>query len=239
MAGTPLLRAVFLALAVVAGVASAAAADQIGDTLRGEALFRDHCSGCHEVGEAAQNRVGPRLNGVFGRHAGSVARFSYSRSMLRMGSDGLVWTLESLDAYLENPRSLVSGTRMAFPGLADPGARAALIAYLRTWSDQPRDIPEAEPTARATAHDPDPAILALDGDPEYGAYLSVECVTCHQRNGSDKGIPSIVHWAERDFIMAMQAYKRNLRPHPVMQMVAGRLSDQEIAALAAYFATLR
>ena len=90
-----------------------------------------------------------------------------------------------------------------------------------------------------TDHAVDPAILAIKGDPDYGAYLSSECTTCHQADGSDQGIPSVTGWPEEDFVVAMHAYKDRLRPHPVMQMMAGRLSNDEIAALAAYFATLK
>lgn len=158
--------------------------------------------------------------------------------MARMGSDGLTWTLETLDAYVENPKALVSGTRMNYRGMADAQARGALIAYLREWSDKPQNIPESEPTARKTDPDLDPAVLGIVGDAEYGEYLSSECSTCHQRDGSDQGIPSITQWPEEDFVVAMHAYKKKLRPHPVMQMMAGRLSNDEIAALAAYFATL-
>jgi cytochrome c len=186
----------------------------------------------------AIHRVGPRLNGVFGRRAGSLEDFGYSKPMVRMGNEGLIWTLETLDAYIANPRVLVSGTRMNYRGLPDPEARAALMAFLREWSDRPRDIPEAEPTARRTDHDLDPAFLAIEGDPDYGEYLSSECVTCHQTNGTDQGIPAITGWPAEDFVVAMHGYKRKLRPHPVMQMMAGRLSNEEIAALAAYFATL-
>ena len=56
--------------------------------------------------------------------------------------------------------------------------------------------------------------------------------------GGDDGIPSIVLWPEEDFVTAMHAYKNKTRKHPVMQMVAGRLGDEEIAALAAYFGQL-
>lgn len=196
------------------------------------------CSACHQIGDGAINRVGPRLNGLFGRRAASIADFTYSKSMARMGSDGLTWTLETLDAYIANPKALVSGTRMNYKGLQDPQDRNALLAFIREWSDKPRDIPEAEPTARKTDHDLDPAVLAIKGDPEYGEYLSAECQTCHQKDGSDQGIPSITHWPEEDFVAAMHAYKRKLRPHQVMQMMAGRLSNDEIAALAAYFTAI-
>jgi|TARA_B110000908_G_C10240261_1_gene445679 cytochrome c len=158
--------------------------------------------------------------------------------MRRAGSDGLIWTLETLDAYLENPKSMISRSRMNFPGLKEGDDRADLLAYLRLYSDDPANIPEAEPTVSATDHDLDPAIFAIQGDPEYGEYLSSECTTCHQIDGANDGIPPITLWPEEDFVVAMHAYKRKLRPHPVMQMMAGRLSDVEIAALAAYFKTL-
>ena len=85
----------------------------------------------------------------------------------------------------------------------------------------------------------DPAILARKGDPEYGEYLSGECTTCHQAAGGDDGIPSITLWPEDQFVLAMHAYKNKQRKHPVMQMIAGRLADDEIAALAAYFKDLK
>lgn len=214
-----------------------AAASEIGDAERGEQLF-SQCATCHMVGPDAKNRIGPQLNGVFGRGAGAVEGFNYSRSMERAGSDGLIWTLETLDPYLENPRILISGTRMSFRGLADPKDRADVLAYLRLFSDNPADIPEAEPTAIATELDLAPEVLAIEGDREYGEYLSSECKTCHRVDGADEGIPSITHWPAQNFVLAMHAYKRKLRPHPVMQMMAGRLSDDEIAALAAYFETI-
>lgn len=235
-----MLRAALLSLVTLcAAGALPAVAEEIGDAARGETLFQRECSACHQIGPGAVNRVGPRLNGIFGRRAGTLDDFTYSRPMTRMGNDGLTWTLETLDAYVANPRSLVSGTRMSYRGMADPQARAALLAYLREWSDKPRDIPEAEPTARRSEPAVAPEILALQGDPAYGEYLSSECLTCHQTDGSDQGIPSITGWPTEDFVAAMHAYKSKLRPHPVMQMMAGRLANDEIAALAAYFATLK
>lgn len=226
---------VALAAVLVAGASCAAA---LGDAAAGAAVFKI-CAGCHDVGVEARDRVGPHLNGIFGRKAAAHDGFRYSDSMARAGADGLIWTADTLNAYIENPRALVSKTRTSFRGLSDPQERADLLAYLRDFSDDPSDIPEAEPTARGTDHDLDPAILALEGDPEYGEYLSSECVTCHQADGSAEGIPSITGWPTEDFVAAMQAYKARLRPHPVMQMMAGRLNDEEIAALAAYFKELR
>ncbi|MEP2029412.1 MAG: c-type cytochrome [Paracoccaceae bacterium] len=223
-------------MAIVA--AGAAFAEGLGDPAKGESIFKK-CKSCHQLGEGAKNRVGPQLNGIFGREAGSLEEFKYSKSMIRAADDGLVWTEKTLDAFVENPKTLVSKTKMSFRGIKEAEARANLLAYLRTFSDNPANIPEAEPTAIGTNHDVDPAILALQGDPEYGEYLASECKTCHQVDGTNDGIPGISGWPTEDFIVAMYAYKENLRPHPVMQMMAGRLSGEEIAALAAYFKDLK
>jgi cytochrome c len=219
-------------------VAAAGWAGETANPDKGAAIFQKNCASCHRLGEGAANGIGPQLNGLFGRTAGRIEGTEYSPNMIRMGNDGLVWTAVTLDPYIENPRALVSKTRMSFRGLADAQERADLLAYLRIYSDNPANFPEAEPTARGTDHDLDPAILALQGDPEYGEYLASECRTCHLSSGANQGIPGITGWPDADFVVAMHAYKRKLRPHPVMQMMAGRLSNDEIAALAAYFEDL-
>lgn len=231
----PLALCLALAGAAPAGTAPAA---ELGDSTRGAGIWQD-CAGCHQIGPDARNAIGPKLNGIFGRKAASLSDFEYSRSLARAGRDGLVWTFETLDAYITNPRTFASGTRMAYDGLADAAARADLLAFLRDFSDKPRDIPEAEPTARRDLPELPADVLALKGDPEFGEYLAAECQTCHQRSGADAGIPSITLWPQEDFVLAMHAYKQKLRPHPVMQMMASRLTEEEIAALAAYFATLK
>ena len=213
-------------------VASASFAEDIGDADKGAKVFKK-CKACHQVGADAKNRVGPHLNGVFGRKAAAFEDYKYSKSMERASADGFILTEETLDAFFENPKSLVSKTKMNFKGLKKEKDRANLLAYLRTFSDDPANIPEAEPTAHQSIVPPE--VLAIVGDAEYGEYLSSDCMTCHQASGGDDGIPSIVGWPEEDFAVAMHAYKQKLRPHPVMQMMAGRLSNEEIAALAAYF----
>ena len=208
-----------------------------GDPEKGKALFAQ-CSSCHEVGAGAKNSVGPHLNVLFGRKAASIDGFKYSDSLVRAASNGLEWHADTLSAYIEDPRTFASGTRMSYSGMKDAGERRDLLAFLRVYSDNPADIPEADPTAVGTDHEVDPEILALQGDPEYGEYLSSECKTCHQTSGGDDGIPSIVFWPEEAFVTAMHAYKDKARPNPVMQMIAGRLNNEEIAALAAYFKDL-
>jgi cytochrome c len=224
-----------MVLSLACALAGAAKAELLGDARRGESLFRD-CSACHQVGPGAQNRVGPHLNGIFGRKAAGVGGdFRYSPGLMRMGADGLIWSYDTLDAYIDNPKALVSDTRMAYRGMKDATDRADLLAYLRGFSASPANIPESQPTARPREVELPPEILAIVGDRAYGEYLSSECLTCHQRSGANEGIPGIIGWPAEDFVIAMHAYKRQIRPHPVMQMMAGRLSDEEIAALAAYF----
>nr|WP_240705249.1 c-type cytochrome [Pacificoceanicola onchidii] len=215
----------------------AASESPFGDPANGAEVFKK-CSGCHQIGDGAVHRTGPHLNGVFGRRAGEFQDFKYSKGMERAFSDGMVWDAEHLDAYIENPRALVSGTRMSFRGIKDPQDRHDLVAYLRDFSDNPQNIPESAPTAAAREVELPPEILAMVGDRDYGEYLASECLTCHKQDGADDGIPSIVYWPTEDFVVAMHAYKQKLRPHPVMQLMAGRLSDEEIAALAAYFAEI-
>ncbi|WP_425040893.1 c-type cytochrome [Primorskyibacter sp. S187A] len=230
------MRSAIAALSAVL-LSGAALAEPLGDPDAGRVVF-DQCKGCHMVGQGSRDRIGPHLNGLFGRKAAAHEKYRYSKGMQRAATNGLEWHADTLDAYIENPRALVSGTRMSFRGLKDPQARADLLAYLRVYSDNPADIPEADPTARGTDHAVDPEILALVGDSEYGEYLSSECTTCHQASGAANGIPSITLWAQEDFVIAMHAYKDKVRPHPVMQMIAGRLNAEEIAALAAYFGAL-
>lgn len=229
---------VLMALQVFLADVPLASATQ-ADAERGAELFKT-CATCHQIGKGARHTVGPHLNGIFGRRAGTIDGARYSRDIVRAGQNGMHWNFDNLDAYLENPQNLVSGTRMQFRGIKNAADRADIIAYLRTFSDNPRDIPEAAPTAQTTPHDPavDPRILAIQGDPEYGEYLAGECTTCHQQSGSDQGIPSIVGWPTDVFVTAMHAYRAKVREHPVMQMIAGPLNDEEIAALAAYFKKL-
>jgi cytochrome c len=111
------------ALATTLLLTGAARAD--GDAARGEARFQD-CAACHKL-EAGANNVGPSLHGIFARKAGELSDFRYSPALKR---SGIVWTPETLDAFVTNPQALVPGNRMPYAGMADAGSRADLIAYL-------------------------------------------------------------------------------------------------------------
>lgn len=80
---------------------------------------------------------------------------------------------------------------------------------------------------------------ARAGDIAFGEYLSGECVTCHRVDGQDKGIPPIVGWPADQFTAVLQSYKAKDRANQVMQTIAGRLSDQDMEALATYFESLK
>ncbi len=78
------------------------------------------------------------------------------------------------------------------------------------------------------------------GDRALGEYLSSECTTCHQMSGRPAGgIPAIVGWPEDQFIALMDAYRDKVRENQIMQTIAGRLNNEETAALATYFGSLK
>lgn len=219
------------------GIASMVQATELGDPELGAKAYRK-CIACHRVGQGAKHRVGPHLNGIFGRTVGELEDYKYSDAMKHMGVEGMVWTAENLDAFLVKPKAVIRGTKMNFKGISDAGERSNLLAYLRQFSDNPANIPEAQPTAEAPEVALSPEILAIVGDRDYGEYLASECLTCHKADGTSEGIPAITGWPEEDFVIAMHAYKQKIRTNPVMQMMSGALSEEEIAALAAYFKTL-
>ena len=108
-------------------VGGATLAQFTGDAAAGEQVFVQ-CQTCH-VTEPGVNRIGPSLAGIVGRPAGQVAGFTYTPAN---ADSGITWTPEQLFQYLENPQRVVPGTKMAFAGIADPQARANLIAWLGT-----------------------------------------------------------------------------------------------------------
>ncbi len=124
-------------LALTMGAVPALAQD--GDPEAGEKIFRQ-CQACHMVGENAQPRVGPPLNNLFGRQAGTWDGFNrYSNAMKQAGENGLVWNEETVSAYLENPRQYIPGNQMAYPGVRKDEDRANVIAYLKQYDDEPEN----------------------------------------------------------------------------------------------------
>lgn len=102
------------------------------DLSNGQRQFR-RCQSCHTLNEGGRHTVGPNLYGIMGAPAAAQERFSYSRQLTE---SGLVWDAATMDAWLENPRSMVPGNRMSFVGLRDADARRDVIAYLAVETAQ-------------------------------------------------------------------------------------------------------
>lgn len=134
----------FAAIAAFGMAAAATVAHAGGDAGAGKAVFQQ-CAICHRVGPNAQNAIGPVLNNVVGRKAGTYEGYAYSPAMKKEGEKGLVWTPDKLDAFLANPMKYVSGTKMGFAGVHDEQARQNVIAYLETFSEKKKDSSSAAP----------------------------------------------------------------------------------------------
>jgi cytochrome c len=115
-------------LAIVA-VAASIGSGRAQDAAAGEKVFIK-CKACHQIGEGAKNAVGPVLNGVVGRPAGSFPGYSYSDANK---SSGITWDDATLKEYLKNPRAKVPGTKMIFPGLPKDEDIDNVIAFLKQF----------------------------------------------------------------------------------------------------------
>ncbi|MFN3868442.1 MAG: c-type cytochrome [Hyphomicrobiaceae bacterium] len=124
-----LLSTATIAGALLGGVFAGQSTAQ--DLQNGANSFRK-CRACHDTGPNAVNKVGPPLNGIYGRTAGSYPGFTYSEAMRTAGSKKLAWTDESLNGYLESPSTYLPKNKMAFKGIPNEAERADLIAFLKT-----------------------------------------------------------------------------------------------------------
>lgn len=97
------------------------------DLENGRRVFA-RCRACHTIAEGGPNMTGPNLHGVFGRAAGAQADYSYSTAVREAG---FTWDAERLDHWLENPRTFLKGTKMAFAGIPDATDRRDVIAFLK------------------------------------------------------------------------------------------------------------
>ena len=119
------LTGALIAVIVVGAGIGISAAQAEGDAARGEKKFGD-CAACHAVAPGPAG-VGPNLNGMFDRKAGTVGDFRYSPAMKR---SGITWTAQTLDTFLADPQKIVPANRMPYAGMTEAGDRADLIAYL-------------------------------------------------------------------------------------------------------------
>jgi cytochrome c len=116
---------VFVALLAVAGAGEVRAQDAAA----GEKAF-GVCTACHQVGETAKNNVGPSLNGLFGRKAGTIAGYNYTDANK---NSGLTWDEATFREYIKDPKAKIPGTKMIYAGLKDEQRTNDLIAYLQQF----------------------------------------------------------------------------------------------------------
>lgn len=123
-------RALLSALLIATGHIGPARAD--GDPAKGVVVFKQ-CAICHTIGPKAIARIGPPLNGIVGRGWAASPGFAYSPGLVAGRDDNKIWNEATINAWITNPRTMVSGTKMVFMGLPDPQQRADVIAYLRQF----------------------------------------------------------------------------------------------------------
>lgn len=116
---------IFVAVLAVAGAGEVRAQD--GEA--GEKVFAV-CKACHQVGETAKNTVGPLLNGIMGRKAGTVAGYSYTAANK---DSGITWDEATFREYIKDPKAKIPGTKMIYAGLKDEQRTNDLIAFLKQY----------------------------------------------------------------------------------------------------------
>lgn len=99
------------------------------DPAAGEKIFAQ-CKACHQIGESAKNAVGPELNGLIGRHSGSVEGYNYSPANK---NSGITWDEATFREYIKDPRGKIPGTKMIFAGVKDDKRIDDLLAYLKQF----------------------------------------------------------------------------------------------------------
>jgi cytochrome c len=119
-------RPTWVATLVAALVATTARAGADGDAARGEQRFGD-CVACHST-ERGVEGIGPTLHGVFGRQAGTLPDYRFSPALKR---SGIIWTADTLDAFVADSQRFIPANRMPYAGMPDAADRADLIAYLQ------------------------------------------------------------------------------------------------------------
>jgi cytochrome c len=123
------MKTLIAAAALIAATAGAALAQ---DAEKGATVFKK-CMPCHRIGPGATNLVGPELNGLDGRHSGSVPNFSYSDANK---NSGIVWNEQTFEEYIKDPRGKIPGTKMVFAGVKNDQEVKDLWAYLKQFDAQ-------------------------------------------------------------------------------------------------------
>lgn len=167
---------------------------QVFDILaRGRKIAR-HCTACHDFSSSKNpNRVGPPLWGVMGQKAGFVSNYNYSKAHLKK-SASLVWTNETMDLYLSNPKAYIPGNKMAFAGLRIDEERTALIAYLNTLQDRKTEsvqpLLDHSAISRVDIEEAKSVRMAI----RRGSIEGEKCSACHDMTRKKKIIVGPYLW---------------------------------------------
>jgi cytochrome c len=113
-------------------IVSSAGVTLAQDVEKGATLFKQ-CAVCHKIGPGATNGVGPELNGLDGRHSGSVANYSYSDANK---NSGIVWNEVTFKEYIKDPKAKIPGTKKIFAGIKNEQQAKDLWAYLKQFDAQ-------------------------------------------------------------------------------------------------------
>jgi cytochrome c len=118
-----------LTSATLIAAALAATSANAQDITAGERSW-NKCRACHQIGETAKNLVGPQLNGLFGRHSGTVEGYSYSAANK---NSGIEWSEEVFAEYIKDPKAKIPGTKMIFAGIKNEQEIKDLTAFLKQF----------------------------------------------------------------------------------------------------------
>jgi cytochrome c len=110
----------------IAATATIAAAQ---DVAAGQHSF-NKCLPCHAIGPDAENKIGPELNGLDGRHSGTAPNYSYSDANK---NSGIVWGEATFKEYIKDPAAKVPGTKMTFLGIKNEQEINDLWAYVKQF----------------------------------------------------------------------------------------------------------
>jgi cytochrome c len=127
--GDIVVKILFTAAALTVFSGAIAAAQDIG---KGATVFKQ-CAVCHKVGPGATNGVGAELNGLDGRHSGSLPSYSYSDANKK---SGIVWNEATFVEYIKDPKAKIPGTKMVFAGIKNEQTAKDLWAYLKQFDGQ-------------------------------------------------------------------------------------------------------
>jgi cytochrome c len=111
------------------------------DLQRGE-VSHNKCIACHTFDKGGRNLVGPNLYGVIGREKGTAPGFNYSAAFKKFAKGP--WTPQEISDFVKNPKAMVPGTTMSFPGINRASERADLLLYLNSKSDNPKNLKAAQ-----------------------------------------------------------------------------------------------